>query len=177
MDRNPGAIAFFTYLVQVIRPIKIMARPWTWHCRNFSSTRGRGSGVPAARHRRRDTPSSCCFTQFSRVSRRHAALKTRKKSICCVRLSRSSLFASAEKRRPGPSVTGGYRKTPHRAYWQATPPPTVSAATCARPGQTGDPGAFFRNGFRSKDAPLQAVYAPALGGLDFGYRCPRHFPL
>jgi hypothetical protein len=56
-------------------------------------TRGRGSGPPAARPRRQDTPSSCLFAAF----RARMARKTRSGSNCCV-TCRGRLFSQEPKR-------------------------------------------------------------------------------
>jgi len=69
-----------------------VARPLDEAFQNISSTRGRGSGPPAAQDRRQETPSSCCFAAF----RAGLARKTRVKPDCCASC-RGRLFSRSRK--------------------------------------------------------------------------------
>jgi len=92
VDRNPGAIEVFHAGHKAIRLPDLAASglyPAFWNC---SSTRGRGSGIPAARNQRQESPSSYCFAAF----RAGLARNTRVKPSCCASC-RGRLFSRSRK--------------------------------------------------------------------------------
>ena len=92
IDRNPGTMVGIACPPGQSGHPDTVARPLDEAFQNISSTRGRGSGPPAAQDRRQETPSSCCFAAF----RAGLARKTRVKPDCCASC-RGRLFSRSRK--------------------------------------------------------------------------------